>query len=82
ILQADPTKNGGITRAGYFQTILTKNADYLQTRPKAEAFIRKRMAKMHAKAGMLEQGLRGCNRSPLLLGYFLINWTIYRIKAR
>lgn len=64
-------------RAGYFKTIITDHADFLQRDPQANHYMHKRLVKMYAKSGQLRAGVKACGRSPVLLSYFLINAIIY-----
>ncbi|MCO4843366.1 MAG: glycosyltransferase family 2 protein [Yoonia sp.] len=69
-------------RAGYFATILADHADYLEQRPEAQAYLRKRLVKMYAKAGQIRAGFLACKASPALIGYFFVNLMTYSVARK
>jgi glycosyltransferase involved in cell wall biosynthesis len=66
-------------RADNFAHILQTNASYFTDNPDEANYIRKRMIKMHAKAGSWSEGINGGKGRVTLLAYFLFNWLIYQI---
>lgn len=73
-------RSKAVERAGFFTRILEKNAEFFATHPVADQYIRKRRAKMFAKAGRFSEGLTSSAPSLPTILYFLVNFVGYRIR--